>query len=151
VSEAVWAAGRLQHYNAAFFAALRPRFRGLLPGFSDSQLVDVLWGLAKLGLYDTANMDAAAQQVGFQGVVQSGKAGGEGADDVFIKGDIYVCRPMHAGHWTLEDPSGPIHAWSAWPVQHTSEQCQLNTISLRLTFAHPFPMPLSAVAAHQPS
>jgi hypothetical protein len=62
VSEAVWAAGRLQHYNAAFFSALRPRFTGLLPGFSDAQLVDVLWGLAKLGLYDAPNMDAAAQQ-----------------------------------------------------------------------------------------
>jgi hypothetical protein len=64
VSEAVWAAARLQHYNAAFFNALRPRFAGLLPGFSDAQLVDVLWGLARLGLYDAPNMDAAAAEVG---------------------------------------------------------------------------------------
>jgi len=63
VSEAVWAAGRLQHYNAAFFRVLRPRFRGLVPGFSDSQLVDMLWGLARLELYDGPNMDAAAEEV----------------------------------------------------------------------------------------
>jgi hypothetical protein len=63
VSEAVWAAGRLQHYNAAFFNALRPRLTGLLPGFSDAQLVDTMWGLAKLELYDGPNMDAAAEEV----------------------------------------------------------------------------------------
>jgi hypothetical protein len=64
VSEAVWAAGRLQHYNAAFFNALRPRLTGLLSGFSDAQLVDTMWGLAKLELYDGPNMDAAAEEVG---------------------------------------------------------------------------------------
>lgn len=63
IAEAVWAAGRLQHYNAAFSRALRPRFVGLLSGFSDRQLVSVLWGLARLGLYDGCNMDAAADEV----------------------------------------------------------------------------------------
>lgn len=66
VSEAVWAAGRLQHYNAAFFSVLRPRLRGLLPGFTDTQLVDLLWGLARLELYDAPNMDAAAEEVRFK-------------------------------------------------------------------------------------
>jgi hypothetical protein len=63
ITQAVWACGRLRHYNAALFATLRPRFRGLLPGFTDSQLVEVLWGLAHLQLYDAPNMDAAADEV----------------------------------------------------------------------------------------
>jgi hypothetical protein len=63
VAQAVYACGRLQHYNGAFFRVLRGKLPGLLPGFSDVQLVEVLWGLAQLNLYDGANMEAAAAEV----------------------------------------------------------------------------------------
>jgi hypothetical protein len=63
IAQAAWAAGRLRHYSMAFFVALRPRFVCLLPGFTDSQLVQVLWGLARLNLHHAPNMDAAAQEL----------------------------------------------------------------------------------------
>jgi hypothetical protein len=63
VAQAVYACGRLQHYNGAFFRVLRGKLPGLLQGFSDVQLVEVLWGLAQLNLYDGANMEAAAAEV----------------------------------------------------------------------------------------
>jgi hypothetical protein len=63
VAQAVYACGRLEHYNGAFFRVLRSKLPGLLPGFSDVQLVEVLWGLAQLNLYDAANMEAAAAEV----------------------------------------------------------------------------------------
>jgi hypothetical protein len=78
VAQAVYACGRLQHYNGAFFRVLRSKLPGLLPGFSDVQLVEVLWGLAQLNLYDGPNMEAAAAEVGFGaglGVAWSGHHG----------------------------------------------------------------------------
>lgn len=63
VAQAVYACGRLKHYNGAFFRVLRGKLPGLLPGFSDVQLVEVLWGLAQLNLCDAANMEAAAAEV----------------------------------------------------------------------------------------
>ncbi|KAF6253132.1 hypothetical protein COO60DRAFT_468044 [Scenedesmus sp. NREL 46B-D3] len=63
VAQAVYACGRLQHYNGAFFRVLRGKLPGLLPGFTDVQLVEVLWGLAQLNLYHGPNMEAAASEL----------------------------------------------------------------------------------------
>lgn len=63
VAQAVYACGRLRHYNGSLFRVLRGKFKSMLPWFSDSQLVEVLWGFAQLHLYDAANMEAAAAEV----------------------------------------------------------------------------------------
>eukprot|EP00775_Hariotina_reticulata_P009876 gene9876-10034_t len=52
-----------RHYNASFFRVLRVKFKGLLQLFSGTQLVEVVWGLAKLNLYDPDNMEAAAAEL----------------------------------------------------------------------------------------
>ncbi len=63
VEQAVWAAGRLKHFNGALVAAVKRRLPALLPGMSDVGVVNVLWGFARLGYYSAAIVDPLCLEV----------------------------------------------------------------------------------------
>jgi hypothetical protein len=63
VVQAAHAAGRLRHHNAAFATALERSLPRLVPGCTDTQLVQLLWAAAACGRYNAASVRVLVAEV----------------------------------------------------------------------------------------